>query len=181
MDRHLDNAFGKCTVCGAGIVIKMKAWCSGKPISKSTLCLDLRFSTFRCSVDEKPSNVLLWYCISQVDWYTDLYYPFLLKWTECVHTASTRHKLIFVEPIPNEVCLDKNLDRRTIHSPLYLKFCPATWTPDWQPANMVFAPHWFVAILDDDRILTPWSGMTSMPCSLRHSETSRSMCKDCPE
>jgi len=45
--------------------------------------------------------------ILQVDWYTDLYYPFLKRWTERVRGAAANRrgheKLFFVEPIPNEV------------------------------------------------------------------------------
>jgi hypothetical protein len=45
--------------------------------------------------------------ILQVDWYTDLYYPFLKRWTERVRGAVANgrghEKLLFVEPIPNEV------------------------------------------------------------------------------
>lgn len=45
--------------------------------------------------------------ISQVDWYTDFYYPFLKRWTERVRGAVANgrghDKLFFAEPIPNEV------------------------------------------------------------------------------
>jgi hypothetical protein len=45
--------------------------------------------------------------VSQVDWYTDFYYPFLKRWTERVREAVANgrgdEKLFFVEPIPNEV------------------------------------------------------------------------------
>ncbi|KAF8266909.1 cytoplasmic protein [Lactarius quietus] len=64
----------------------------------------------------------------KVDWYTDFYYPFLKRWTTRVRGAvangSGHEKMIFVEPIPNE-------------------FCPPSWTSEHQPANMVFAPHWY--------------------------------------
>ncbi|KAI0293137.1 glycoside hydrolase family 5 protein [Multifurca ochricompacta] len=64
----------------------------------------------------------------KIDWYTDFYYPFLKRWTERVRNAvSNGHgheKLSFAEPIPNE-------------------FCPTSWTPEHQPPNMVFAPHWY--------------------------------------
>lgn len=64
----------------------------------------------------------------RVDWYTDFYYPFLKRWTERVRGAIANgrglEKLFFVEPIPNE-------------------FCPPSWTPQHQPTNMVFAPHWY--------------------------------------
>ena len=43
--------------------------------------------------------------IDQVDWYLDFYFPFVRKWAERVsrHTADGKHKLLFLEPIPNEV------------------------------------------------------------------------------
>ncbi|KIJ98592.1 glycoside hydrolase family 5 protein [Laccaria amethystina LaAM-08-1] len=59
----------------------------------------------------------------KVDWYTDFYYPLLNQWAERVRTITSPDKLIFVEPIPNE-------------------FCP-TSLAEHQPANMVFAPHWY--------------------------------------
>ncbi|TFY82766.1 hypothetical protein EWM64_g1246 [Hericium alpestre] len=61
----------------------------------------------------------------KVDWYTDFYYPLIHQWTNRVRSASSSEKLVFLEPIPNE-------------------FCPASWTPEHQPSNMVYAPHWFV-------------------------------------
>ncbi|KAN0133059.1 glycoside hydrolase [Lactarius tabidus] len=64
----------------------------------------------------------------KVDWYTDFYYPFLRRWSArvrgAVANASDHEKMIFVEPIPNELC-------------------PPSWTPEHQPPNMVFAPHWY--------------------------------------
>ncbi|KAH9985691.1 glycoside hydrolase family 5 protein [Russula vinacea] len=60
----------------------------------------------------------------KVDWYTDFYYPFLNRWTEPVANGRGHEKLFFAEPIPNE-------------------FCPPSWTPQHQPPNMVFAPHWY--------------------------------------
>lgn len=39
----------------------------------------------------------------QVDWYTDFYYPFLRRWAERVHGVVPKEKMLFVEPIPNEV------------------------------------------------------------------------------
>ncbi|EJD01855.1 glycoside hydrolase family 5 protein [Fomitiporia mediterranea MF3/22] len=59
-----------------------------------------------------------------VDWYTDFYYPVLLKWAERVRAVSSADKMIFTEPIPNE-------------------FCPSSWSAKWRPSNMVFAPHWY--------------------------------------
>jgi hypothetical protein len=45
--------------------------------------------------------------VTQIDWYTDFYYPFLKKWTDRVRrtVANGRghEKLIFTESIPNEV------------------------------------------------------------------------------
>lgn len=45
--------------------------------------------------------------IDQVDWYIDFYYPFVRKWAERVSkcTPNEKHKLLFLEPIPNEVLL----------------------------------------------------------------------------
>ncbi|KIJ90671.1 glycoside hydrolase family 5 protein [Laccaria amethystina LaAM-08-1] len=39
----------------------------------------------------------------KVDWYTDFYYTLLNKWPERVRNITSPDKLIFVEPIPNEV------------------------------------------------------------------------------
>ncbi|KIJ89936.1 glycoside hydrolase family 5 protein [Laccaria amethystina LaAM-08-1] len=39
----------------------------------------------------------------KVDWYTDFYFPLLNQWAEHVRTVTSLDKLIFVEPIPNEV------------------------------------------------------------------------------
>ncbi|KAK7052960.1 hypothetical protein VNI00_004280 [Paramarasmius palmivorus] len=61
---------------------------------------------------------------AQIDWYTDFYYPFLNKWTERVRRVSSPQKMVFVEVIPNE-------------------FCPTSFTPEHQPSNMVYAPHWY--------------------------------------
>ena len=43
--------------------------------------------------------------VDQVDWYLDFYFPFVRKWAERVsrHTIDGKHKLLFLEPIPNEV------------------------------------------------------------------------------
>ncbi|KAF9452093.1 glycoside hydrolase family 5 protein [Macrolepiota fuliginosa MF-IS2] len=60
----------------------------------------------------------------KVDWYTDLYYPFLKKWAERVLESSSQDKILFVEPIPNE-------------------FCPTSWTEEHRVPNMVYAPHWY--------------------------------------
>ncbi|KAF8128604.1 glycoside hydrolase family 5 protein [Boletus edulis] len=60
----------------------------------------------------------------KVDWYTDFYYPFLKRWAERVHSVVPKEKMLFVEPIPNELC-------------------PPTWTKENQVPNMVFAPHWY--------------------------------------
>ena len=87
----------------------------------------------------------------QVDWYTDFYYPFLKRWTERVHRAVANgrghEKLIFVEPIPNEVCSQGLCTSIfTAHHRPY-QFCPPSWTQEHQPPNMVFAPHWSVSFL----------------------------------
>ena len=39
----------------------------------------------------------------QVEWYTDFYYPLTLKWAETVRSVSSPDKMVFLEPIPNEV------------------------------------------------------------------------------
>ena len=45
--------------------------------------------------------------VTQIDWYTDFYYPFLKRWTERVRGAVANgrghEKLFFTEPVPNEV------------------------------------------------------------------------------
>lgn len=43
--------------------------------------------------------------IDQVDWYIDFYFPFVRKWAEKVsrYTVNGKRKLLFLEPIPNEV------------------------------------------------------------------------------
>ncbi|KAH9474389.1 Ergosteryl-beta-glucosidase [Psilocybe cubensis] len=61
---------------------------------------------------------------AKINWYTDMYYPFANKWSERIRKASSPSKLVFLEPLPNE-------------------FCPKSWTKENQPANMVFAPHWY--------------------------------------
>lgn len=40
----------------------------------------------------------------KVDWYTDFYYPFLKRWTDCARKVMSNDKMFFVEPIPNEAC-----------------------------------------------------------------------------
>jgi len=42
---------------------------------------------------------------SQIEWYTDCYYPLMKKWADRVLQASTPDKILFVEAIPNEVCM----------------------------------------------------------------------------
>lgn len=39
----------------------------------------------------------------EIDWYTDFYYPFVKKWAERVRSVTDEDKLVFTEPIPNEV------------------------------------------------------------------------------
>ncbi|KAH9834996.1 glycoside hydrolase superfamily [Rhodofomes roseus] len=60
----------------------------------------------------------------KVDWYEDFFYPFVNRWAEVVRGATSPDKLVLAEPIPNE-------------------FCPASWTADRRPPNMVYAPHWY--------------------------------------
>ncbi|TFK32388.1 glycoside hydrolase [Crucibulum laeve] len=60
----------------------------------------------------------------KIDWYTQFYYPFVQKWTDRMRALSSPEKIVFVEAIPNE-------------------FCPASWTPERRPSNMVYAPHWY--------------------------------------
>ncbi|KAI0819374.1 glycoside hydrolase [Trametes gibbosa] len=59
-----------------------------------------------------------------LEWYTDFWYPFVKRWAERVRSVTSEDKLVFTEPIPNE-------------------FCPASWTPERRPSNMVYAPHWY--------------------------------------
>jgi len=40
---------------------------------------------------------------TQVDWYTDFYYPFLRRWSERILSVASKETMLFVEPIPNEV------------------------------------------------------------------------------
>ncbi|KAA1475251.1 glycoside hydrolase family 5 protein [Dentipellis sp. KUC8613] len=60
----------------------------------------------------------------EVDWYADCYFPLLLRWTNRVRSAAGEDKVVFAEPIPNE-------------------YCPASWTRECCPRDMVFAPHWY--------------------------------------
>lgn len=39
----------------------------------------------------------------KVDWYEDFFYPFVQQWAEAVRGVTGSDKLVFVEPIPNEV------------------------------------------------------------------------------
>ena len=39
----------------------------------------------------------------QIEWYTDLYFPFAKRWAERVRNITSEEKLVFLEPIPNEV------------------------------------------------------------------------------
>ena len=79
----------------------------------------------------------------QVDWYTDFYFPFVRRWAERVsrYTANGKHKLLFLEPIPNEVTAQTIILRTSLTS--VFQFCPSSWTPDRQPKNMVYSPHWY--------------------------------------
>jgi hypothetical protein len=43
--------------------------------------------------------------VFQVDFYDDFYFPFLQKWSNRVRAASSPEKFVFVEVIPNEVCI----------------------------------------------------------------------------
>ena len=38
-----------------------------------------------------------------VDWYTDFYFPFVKRWADRVRIVAGEDKLVFTEPIPNEV------------------------------------------------------------------------------
>ncbi|PCH36934.1 glycoside hydrolase family 5 protein [Wolfiporia cocos MD-104 SS10] len=60
----------------------------------------------------------------KVDWYVDYYFPFAKRWADRVQSVTSADKLVLLEPIPNE-------------------FCPDSWTPEIQPSNMVYAPHWY--------------------------------------
>ncbi|CDO77352.1 Glycoside Hydrolase Family 5 protein [Trametes cinnabarina] len=59
-----------------------------------------------------------------IDWYTDFYFPLVQKWAARVRGVTSEDKIVFTEPIPNE-------------------FCPASWTLERRPPNMVVAPHWY--------------------------------------
>ncbi|KAG6870558.1 hypothetical protein C0995_012221, partial [Termitomyces sp. Mi166 len=39
----------------------------------------------------------------KIDWYTNFYFPFSKKWTECVRGVLAAEKIIFTEAIPNEL------------------------------------------------------------------------------
>jgi hypothetical protein len=45
------------------------------------------------------------FLLTQIDWHTDCFYTFLHRWTDRVRQATSESKIIFVEGIPNEVCL----------------------------------------------------------------------------
>ena len=78
---------------------------------------------------------------SQVDWYMDFYYPFLKRWAERVHSVVSSDKMLFVEPIPNEVLLFLLPVSALNISDFLVQFCPSSWK-EHQIPNMVFAPHW---------------------------------------
>ena len=40
----------------------------------------------------------------QIDWYTDFYFPFIARWSQRLRKTVGDDKLLFAEPIPNEVC-----------------------------------------------------------------------------
>ncbi|CCO36209.1 putative glycosyl hydrolase YIR007W [Rhizoctonia solani AG-1 IB] len=60
----------------------------------------------------------------EIEWHGDFFYPFVKRWAARVHELTGNRKMVFLEAIPNE-------------------FCPASWTSENQPHNMVFAPHWY--------------------------------------
>ncbi|KZV86991.1 cytoplasmic protein [Exidia glandulosa HHB12029] len=60
----------------------------------------------------------------KLDWYTEFYLPFFMRWSEMVQGIAGTHKMLFAEPIPNQLC-------------------PPQWSAKFQPPNMVFAPHWY--------------------------------------
>jgi len=49
---------------------------------------------------------------AQIDWHTDFYYPFLHKWANRIRKITSEEKIVFVEAIPNEVCLSPPIVRR---------------------------------------------------------------------
>jgi hypothetical protein len=40
----------------------------------------------------------------KIEWYEDFYYPFVRKWAERSRMSAGEEKIVFAEPIPNEVC-----------------------------------------------------------------------------
>lgn len=59
-----------------------------------------------------------------------------------MRAATGPDKLVFLEPIPNEVSEAAAIVTR-MEVDCDAKFCPESWTPERQPPNMVFAPHWY--------------------------------------
>lgn len=84
-------------------------------------------------------------CLCQIDWYPDFYYPLINRWADRVRAASSTKKIVFVEPIPNEVIILAT-SRSLVLILLSSQFCPSSWTAEHQPDNMVYAPHWCVGV-----------------------------------
>ncbi len=42
---------------------------------------------------------------TKIDWYDDFFYPFIRKWEQRVRGIVSPEKILFIEVIPNEVCL----------------------------------------------------------------------------
>ncbi|KIJ89986.1 glycoside hydrolase family 5 protein [Laccaria amethystina LaAM-08-1] len=78
---------GSSTISGAGTTLKINLLFFRKTAPAKTRLLERR----------------------SVDRYTGFYYPLLNKWAERVRTITFPDELIFVEPIPNEVCSSPSL------------------------------------------------------------------------
>ena len=79
----------------------------------------------------------------KIDWYTDCYFPLAKRWSERVRKVSP-DAIVFFEPIPNQVGWFTFLLLLYALTVL-VQFCPKSWTEEHRPANMVFAPHWYVS------------------------------------
>jgi hypothetical protein len=99
--RHAVSACGLRTACGLGTASRMSRSCSAKATSART-----RRPARRCA--RRPRSRLERLTARQFDWYEHAYFPFVRRWADTVRAAAGpagRDKMIFAEPIPNEVHL----------------------------------------------------------------------------
>lgn len=122
---EMHGVWGWCKTRNQAVVLRENYFVK-HPVSGKKVCIQV------CH----PLSVLM---SSQIEWYTDCYYPFMKKWAERVLHASTLDKILFVEAIPNEVRMARPLCLWSS----FFQFCPTSWTEECQIPNMVYAPHWY--------------------------------------